>query len=215
MPSSTRSTPSCAGRFPPSRATGRPSSRSRASPSARLPVRLYNRAGSKGWWKLPVNCDTFDGTKDGWISAGLDRTIRPNSFYCPTDAILYLDHAYLTVQLRKDDAAAVMVVAHEMGHHIQHLLQWPEFQRLQQKKFAHFELQADCFAGTTFNYLWSQNLLEQNDLAWAQYVLGTMGSPDSTMWYEPQAHGNASNRKAWFTYGYNTGDPGKCSALFA
>jgi predicted metalloprotease len=175
-------------------------------------VHWYNRPGLH-WAHVPRACDDW-GPRDGWKWMGYSSKYLPNSFYCSVNERLYLDYELFRALLRYDDGRAVVVIAHEWSHHIQHLLVWPEKRRLRQRQFAHFELHADCYAGTFF--AWAQNAgeLDANDLAHAERALGNFGDPDRTPWYEPRAHGGTSLREEWFLHGFDAASPAACDRIF-
>ena len=81
-------------------------------------------------------------------------------FYCPADQKVYIDLGfYETLKSRlgaPGDFAQAYVIAHEVGHHVQHLLgitsKVDQMRgRVSQKEYnamsVRLELQADCFAG--------------------------------------------------------------------
>jgi hypothetical protein len=80
-------------------------------------------------------------------------------FYCPADANVYLDLSfYDTLRERygaSGDFAEAYVIAHEIGHHVQHQIGTMEAMRRAQQERPEaanelsvaLELQADCYAG--------------------------------------------------------------------
>src|SRR5205823_1950855 len=87
-----------------------------------------------------------------------DSSVGP--FYCSGDQRVYIDLSFYADMQRKLNApgefARAYVVAHEVGHHVQHLLGYSqrveEARRTQNKVEANrmsvrLELQADYFAG--------------------------------------------------------------------
>jgi uncharacterized protein len=80
-------------------------------------------------------------------------------FYCPADMSVYLDLSFYEVLRERfgapGDFAEAYVIAHEIGHHVQHLLGTMDAMRsAQQARPADanelsvaLELQADCYAG--------------------------------------------------------------------
>ena len=83
-------------------------------------------------------------------------TLRHGPFYCPFNEVIYMpvDWFNLNSELGNDAAIAV-VVAHESGHHVQHLLGIDRdgYRTIQ------LELQADCLAGN-----WASSLIRRDDL---------------------------------------------------
>ena len=80
-------------------------------------------------------------------------------FYCPVDQKVYIDLAFYD-ELRArfgapGEFAQAYVLAHELGHHVQHLLGVDEKVRREQERdpnnanalSVRLELQADCYAG--------------------------------------------------------------------
>jgi predicted metalloprotease len=81
------------------------------------------------------------------------------------------------------------------------------------------ELQADCLAGVWAHSAYRENLLEPGDveegLAAAAAVgddriqASTQGRIDPERW----THGSAEQRQAWFTRGFESGDPNSCNTF--
>src|SRR3954451_23849712 len=96
-------------------------------------------------------------TFDGAVGTGCGQASEAvGPFYCPTDQTIYLDSSFfadvLARQLDGPSGAFVepYVLAHEYGHHIQHLLGTDA--RVRSREGEHsdsvrLELQADCYAG--------------------------------------------------------------------
>ncbi|MGQ0624916.1 MAG: neutral zinc metallopeptidase [Sporichthyaceae bacterium] len=125
------------------------------------------------------------------------------AFYCPADEGIYLDSQFLydELYLAHGDFAAVLVLAHEFGHHIQNVLQL-EFASPKQP-----ELQADCFAGTFAYAAERAGQLEEGDVQEAISGSFAAGDYDFT---SPGHHGTPRERVNWFLIGYESGDPAKC-----
>jgi hypothetical protein len=178
----------------------------------------YNRAGASGWIRVPKNCDSY-GKADGRMWAGRDKAYKPNSFYCPTNEQIYLDHTFMTTLGfrvtrqwgRGDDGRVGLVIAHEFGHHVQRLLGWSS---RRSTNYARYELQADCYAGAFFAWGERVGLMERGDTNQATVLLGYLGDSDGTPWWEPSAHGGHSDRQEWFTYGYETEQPRECDRIW-
>ena len=120
------------------------------------------------------------------------------------------------------DFAQAYVVAHEVGHHVQHLmgitdkvhemrgqLSEEEYNKLSVK----LELQADFFAGVWAHHANEMfNMIEAGDIDEAMNAASAIGDdrlqkqargyvvPDSF------THGTSAQRQRWFSKGYQTGD---------
>lgn len=153
-------------------------------------------------------------------------------FYCPTDSTVYIDLSFydeMKNRLGADgDFAQGYVVAHEVGHHVQHLLGIePKVRQLQQQggqKQANqlsvkLELQADCFAGVWGHYMQQENVLEPGDLQEALNAAEAIG--DDRLQQQSQGrvvpdsftHGTSQQRYTWFKKGFDSGNPGQCDTF--
>ena len=147
-------------------------------------------------------------------------------FYCSADEKLYIDLSfYEELKSRFDapgDFAQAYVVAHEVGHHVQHLmgitdkvhemrgqLSEEEYNKLSVK----LELQADFLAGVWAHHANEMfNMIEEGDIDEAMNAASAIGDdrlqkqargyviPDSF------THGTSAQRQRWFSKGYQTGD---------
>lgn len=138
--------------------------------------------------------------------------------YCPTDATIYLDETFF-IELEQKfgakwwDLAQAYVIAHEVGHHVQHQL-WLTDRAEQQIQQWHseasiaLELQADCLAGIRIGTMNDKGLLDQNDLYEAMDAAEAVGDDsiqERTAWYvqpETRTHGSSQQRKARLTKWY-------------
>jgi predicted metalloprotease len=169
----------------------------------------YNRRGY-GWLQTPRRCDIYR-KRDGLIWAGFSREYAPNSFYCPDNDNFYFDWQ-LWKTLRR--GAAVVVAAHEWGHHVQHLLGWPERERVTRHLYANYELMADCYAGTFVRHERDLRELSAADAGDALRLLDSFGDVERIPWSRARSHGSRADRRRWFLRGYATGDPQVCAELF-
>lgn len=148
-------------------------------------------------------------------------------FYCPSDEKIYMDMAFFD-QLGRQFAtnigefAIAYVIAHEVGHHVQHLLgvldKTNQMQRglstAQANKIGvGVELQADFFAGVWAHRVQKyKKILEEGDLEDALNAAATVGDDNiqkKTQGYvvpESFTHGSSAQRIKWFKKGYQTGD---------
>lgn len=146
-------------------------------------------------------------------------------FYCPGDQKLYLDLSFFS-ELRTrfrapGDFAQAYVIAHEVGHHVQHLLGTmdrvsslqSQGSREQANQFSvRLELQADFYAGVWAHYAQKRGVLEPGDIEEALNAASAVG--DDRMQRESQGyvmpdsftHGSSEQRIRWFRRGFETGD---------
>lgn len=141
--------------------------------------------------------------------------ISPNSgaVYCAPDMTIYMPayHQVSSTGLpyeQHGDFALAYVIAHEFGHHVQNLsgLTSNMFNTLDG-----YELQADCLAGIWANATYYVGALEPLDFKEAEYLARALG--DDALGVHDAAkriHGPGDNRIAWFSYGYDTGNPRLC-----
>jgi uncharacterized protein len=147
-------------------------------------------------------------------------------FYCPLDQRVYIDLSFYNDLSNRfgasGDFAMAYVVAHEVGHHVQHLLGTSDkvHQARQQlseregnKLSVALELQADFYAGVWAHHTQrTQNILEEGDIEEALRAANAIG--DDKLQKESQGHvvpdafthGTSEQRMYWFKKGYDTGD---------
>jgi predicted metalloprotease len=159
-------------------------------------------------------------------------------FYCPADTLVYLDLGFFTELQQRfrapGDFAQAYVLAHELGHHVQHLLGIEtKVRQLQQARpdqqnalSVRLELQADCFAG-----VWGHEAsqagraalgkveLETGDVEEGlnaaasigddriQRMSGTRVAPDRF------THGSSEQRVMWFRRGLESGKVQACETF--
>ncbi|RII42140.1 KPN_02809 family neutral zinc metallopeptidase [Galactobacter valiniphilus] len=159
-------------------------------------------------------------------------------FYCPGDSKIYIDPTFFNELVRNYGAdtgalAQEYVVAHEYGHHIQNLtgaIQNSQVGSGSQGGSVRVELQADCYAGVWANHASSttdkdgkrfMQPLSDADIKSALSAAAAVGDDHiqkkSTGYVNPEGwtHGSSSQRQAWFTTGYRSGDPGVCDTFSA
>jgi predicted metalloprotease len=155
-------------------------------------------------------------------------------FYCPQDQKVYLDLAFWQELEGRfgatGEAAKAYVIAHEMGHHVQHLLGTDQRSRALGARGAtsgsvRLELQADCYAG-----VWAAHAsqvsggkvaLSAQDIEDGMRAAAAVG--DDTLQRETQGqvapdsftHGTSAQRAHWFRAGAESGDPSACDTFNA
>jgi predicted metalloprotease len=155
-------------------------------------------------------------------------------FYCPQDQRVYLDLSFWKELEGRfgatGDAAKAYVIAHEMGHHIQHLLGADEqAQRMgargAESGSVRLELQADCYAGVWAAHAsevsGGQVALDPKDIEDGLRAAAAVG--DDTLQREATGrvapdsftHGSSAQRTRWFRKGVDSGDPAACDTFDA
>jgi predicted metalloprotease len=178
----------------------------------------------------PPKLVIFDGTVSS--ACGLAQAAM-GPFYCPNDQKVYVDLAFYR-QLRQQlgapgDFAQAYVIAHEVGHHVQHLLgidqQVQRAQRRLPQREANqlsvrLELQADCLAGVWAHHTGTKRAtLEPGDLEEALNAASRIG--DDTMQRQSSGrvrpdsftHGTSAQRQRWFTRGLQSGSMDACDSF--
>lgn len=159
-----------------------------------------------------------------------DAAVGP--FYCAGDRSVYLDTDFFRVMETRlgsrGEFARAYVIAHEVGHHVQNLtgvLGEVTAARARPPEAAgnalsvRLELPADCHAGLRARAAAGRLSLTRADIESALDTAGRIGEdtlhhaagrravPDSF------THGSGAERQAWFTRGFETGDPGACDTF--
>jgi predicted metalloprotease len=147
-------------------------------------------------------------------------------FYCPADSKVYLDLSFFQeLQDRfhaPGDFAMAYVIAHEVGHHVQHLLGITEqVDRMRgrlsetemNKLSVRLELRADFLAGVWAHHAQQmKQILENGDVDEALQAANAIGDDrlqkQSQGYVVPDAftHGTSEQRMYWFKKGFETGD---------
>jgi predicted metalloprotease len=156
-------------------------------------------------------------------------------FYCPGDQKVYIDLAFYRLMQQRfhvtSEFAQAYVIAHEVGHHVQHLLGIDEKVAAARQNDSEsqanamsvkLELQADCFAGVwAFHANRTRQILEQGDVEGALAAATAIG--DDTLQSQSQGrvvpdsftHGTSAQRVRWFSKGIDTGQIAQCDTFGA
>lgn len=152
-------------------------------------------------------------------------------FYCPADEKIYIDLGFFDELSNKynasGDFAQAYVLAHEVGHHVQHLAgTLSKVHKMKQQAVGttkanqlqvRVELQADCYAGVWAHHAHKRfNILERGDVEEALRAASAIG--DDTLQKKAQGyvvpdaftHGSAQQRVTWFRKGIESGDIRSC-----
>jgi uncharacterized protein len=166
-------------------------------------------------------------------------------FYCPNDEKIYLDTSFFReietrfggcdVGSKSCQFSQAYVIAHEVGHHVQKLLNiLPKVQQQQasmdkagaNQLQVQVELQADCLAGVWANHENARlkntgrpPLVEQGDIEAALRTASAIG--DDTLQRKATGrvvpdsftHGSSEQRQRWFTNGYREGTVASCNTF--
>lgn len=146
-------------------------------------------------------------------------------FYCSADQTIYVDLSFFT-QMKNQlgasgDFAYAYVIAHEVGHHVQHLLgtlqrAHNQMSQLDKKRAnaisVRLELQADYYAGVWAHYDNAlYNSLEPGDIEEGLNAAHAIGDDklqmESQGYVVPDAfnHGTSKQRMMWLQKGYQLG----------
>ncbi|SDT00193.1 KPN_02809 family neutral zinc metallopeptidase [Microlunatus soli] len=168
----------------------------------------------------------FSGSVDTGCGSA---TSAVGPFYCPSDQTAYFDPSFfdtLERQLGGSDGplAQEYVVAHEFGHHVQHVQGLDEKAQQMGSKGAksgsvRLELQADCYAGVWANRAddGKDAMLEPitdqqiSDVITTARAIGDdkLSGGSSDGW----THGSSSQRVRWFSIGYQSGEVKRCDTF--
>jgi predicted metalloprotease len=151
-------------------------------------------------------------------------------FYCPSDQKVYLDLSFFRELDQRfgapGDFAQAYVVAHEVGHHVQHLLGIDRQVREGQQQSpgraganalsVALELQADCLAGVWGHHASKKNLLDADDVDEGLRAAAAIGDDRLTRGRvspESFTHGTSEQRARWLRQGLSTGDINSCDTF--
>jgi predicted metalloprotease len=184
--------------------------------------------GGAGSRYRPANLVLF---RDGTQSACGVGQAAMGPFYCPIDEKVYLDLSFFSELDRRfgapGDFAQAYVIAHELGHHIQHQLGMDarvrDVQRdnpeVANQMSVRLELQADCYAGVWAHSAAERGKLETGDIEEGLGAASAVG--DDRIQQRTQGgvnvdsftHGSAQQRAEWFRRGFESGRSSACDTF--
>ncbi len=163
-------------------------------------------------------------------ACGLGQTAS-GPFYCPGDEKVFIDLGFYDELRRRfgasGDFAQAYVIAHELGHHVQHLIGIEgRVRELQQSRpdaanvlSVRLELQADCYAGIWGHSANERNVLEPGDVEEALNAAASIGDDrlqrmsGRTVHPESFTHGSSADRVRWFRRGLESGRIDDCNTF--
>jgi predicted metalloprotease len=185
----------------------------------------FDGAGSR---YRPANLVLFrDGTPSG---CGVGQSAM-GPFYCPLDEKVYLDLGFFSELDRRfgapGDFAQAYVIAHELGHHVQHLLGMDARVRETQQRnpevanemSVRLELQADCYAGVWAHSAAERGKLETGDVEEGLGAASAVGDDriqartTGSINVDSFTHGSARQRAEWFRRGLESGRSSACDTF--
>ncbi|TEA79736.1 KPN_02809 family neutral zinc metallopeptidase [Allopusillimonas ginsengisoli] len=186
----------------------------------------------KGWGQYqPPKLVLFNGATP--TACGMGQSAM-GPFYCPGDSKVYLDVSFFQQMAQELDSpgdfAQAYVIAHEVAHHVQHLLGiTDQVEQARRRNGAsanelsvRTELQADCFAGVWAQHSNTQrNTLEDGDIEEGLNAAAAIGDDrlqkQSQGYVVPDSftHGSSAQRVRWFKRGFEAGEPGQCDTFNA
>ena len=169
--------------------------------------------------------------RDGTMSGCGPAQSAMGPFYCPIDEKVYLDLGFFEELDRRfgapGDFAEAYVIAHELGHHVQHLLGTDERVRNAQQNnpdianqlSVRLELQADCYAGVWAHSASDRGKLETGDLEEGLNAASAVGDDriqkraTGRINVDSFTHGSAAQRTQWFRRGFDSGSSKSCDTF--
>ena len=185
----------------------------------------FGRAGSS---YRPATMVLF---RDGTVSGCGAAQSAMGPFYCPLDEKVYLDLGFFGELDRRfgapGDFAQAYVLAHELGHHVQHLQGVDTRVRNAQQSnpdianplSVRLELQADCYAGVWAHAAAARGKLDAGDIEEGLAAASAVGDDriqrktTGSVNVDSFTHGSAKQRSEWFRRGYESGNSNSCDTF--
>lgn len=158
-------------------------------------------------------------------------TAATGPFYCPEDQQVYIDLAFYDELASRfgapGDFAQAYVIAHEVGHHVQHQMGTDD--RVARDRSSagakgssvRLELQADCYAGVWAADAQKRGVLEVGDLEEGLRAAAAIGDDrlqrqgQGTVTPDSFTHGTSEQRVRWLRKGYDSGSMSACDTMSA
>lgn len=156
-------------------------------------------------------------------------------FYCPGDQKIYIDLSFYRLMQERfrvsGEFAQAYVIAHEVGHHVQHLMGITDQVDRARRRMSEaegnalsvrLELQADCFSGVWAHHAdRARSILEAGDVEAALNAASAIG--DDALQRQSQGqvvpdsftHGTSEQRVRWFKRGIESGEVNACNTFEA
>ena len=152
-------------------------------------------------------------------------------FYCPLDEKVYIDLEFYEELKTKfaaaGDFAQAYVIAHELGHHVQHILGTDAKMRQMAQRnpsrrnelSVRLELQADCYAGVWGKNTQQRDHLQAGDIDEGLAAAAAVGDDriqrqaTGRVNTDSFTHGSSAQRTTWFKKGFESGDPRSCDTF--
>lgn len=190
-----------------------------------------------GYWESqiegyrPAITQLYSGRISTACGAG---TSEMGPFYCPGDEQVFIDTEFmgkLLEMLGAESAYAseAYIMAHEYGHHVQHLTGQMQKSRQGAQTGAgsgavRLELQADCYAGVWFHNelknpeglvdnVTTDDLVKMHDAAEAVGDDHIQQQQTGHVIEENWTHGSSAQRQKWLRTGLETGNPLACDTF--
>lgn len=183
-------------------------------------TKIFNQNGMK---YVPPKMVLFSGATDSGCGNASSST---GPFYCPADQTVYIDLSFFNEMQNQlnagGDFAYAYVIAHEVGHHVQYLLDTldkvhQQQQRMSQKESnqlnVRLELQADFYAGVwAYHDNKNFNSIEDGDIEEGLNAASQIGDDRLQMQSQgytvPDAfnHGTSAQRSRWLKKGLQRGN---------
>ncbi|HLF78538.1 MAG TPA: neutral zinc metallopeptidase [Dehalococcoidia bacterium] len=138
----------------------------------------------------------------------------PAFYHHGEKVVVFNEPSLLSFHRDKGDLGALVVVAHEWGHHIQNLLgRFSTSTSFTKDSFdIQHELQADCYAGQWVAHTEDQGYLEDGDIEEAMRTAFLGGDDEVADWQDTDVHGLPQQRVLAFRSGYTFTESATCRA---